>query len=89
MLITIEIPDRVAEKLSPSDLTPRSFLEAFAADGYRNERLSRREVGTLLGFNRWQTEEFLSARNATKPYSFEDAAVDQKSLESLGLLKKD
>lgn len=52
-------------------------LEACVSNGYRCGRLSRFAVGQLLGLDRWQTEEFLAARGAIRPYDLADLEVDR------------
>jgi hypothetical protein len=63
---SVEIPDEVAAQLPGHDAMSRELLEAFAAEAYRSERLSRRQVGLLLGLDRWKTEQFLSKRSADR-----------------------
>ena len=86
MQVTVEIPDNIATTLEEGRTASRSVLEAFAADAYRNERLSRRQVGEVLGLDRWSTDEFLAKHNAVIPYGFEDAEIDRRSLRALGIL---
>lgn len=45
---------------SDKDL-PRQALEALALDGYRENRLTQKQVGELLNLSRIQTEDFLAA----------------------------
>ena len=42
-------------------LAARHALEALAVDGYREHRLTQKQVGELLGFSRIQAEDFLAA----------------------------
>ena len=84
MQITIQLPDEVARLLGTSAELPRKFLEAYAAEAYRTEKISRHQVGRMLGLDRWQTEEFLARHEAQRPYSLADWEVDRKSLEGLG-----
>ena len=63
MVVTLDLPDNIARALtdhSDRDL-PRRALEALAIDGYREERLTQKQVGELLGLSRIQTEDFLAA----------------------------
>jgi hypothetical protein len=55
----------------------REQLEVWVADAFRCGRLSRFAVGQLLGLDRWQTEEFLAARGAIRPYDLADLEVDR------------
>jgi hypothetical protein len=79
MNVTVEIPDEIAERLPAKDKISRDLLEAYAADGYRTERLSRHQVGVLLGLDRWQTEDFLAKRNALRPFTIADYELELRS----------
>jgi hypothetical protein len=77
MRVTVEIPDEMAAQL-PSDKTlARELIEAYAAVAYLSDRLSRRQVGLLLGLDRWQTEEFLVRQNANRPFTSADFALER------------
>jgi len=63
MVVTLDLPDSIARSLtdhSDRDLTRRA-LEALAIDGYLEQRLTRKQIGELLGLSRVQTEDFLAA----------------------------
>ncbi|MBN9690016.1 MAG: UPF0175 family protein [Verrucomicrobia bacterium] len=81
MRITIELPDEIAESLGPELSLSRRLLEAYAIEGYRSEKLTRRQVGQLLGLDRWKAEEFLAEHGATRAYSLADWELDRRSLE--------
>ena len=83
MQITIEIPDALAPHLPSREAMSRELLEAYAADAYRMEKLSRHQVSELLGLDYWQTEDFLTARDAKRPYTLADLDVDRRSLATL------
>lgn len=83
MQITVQLPDEVARLLGTAAELPRKFLEAYAAEGYRTEKLSRHQVGQILGMDRWQTESFLTEHEAQRPYSLADWNLDRKSLDGL------
>lgn len=53
MEITLQIPEKLGFLLPMREVLFREFLEAFAADAYRNEKLTRHEVAQLLGLDRW------------------------------------
>lgn len=76
MEITLQIPAKLGFLLPKREVLSREFLEAFAADAYRNEKLSRHEVGQLLGLDRWQAEEFLARRQAQRPFGSEDMDLE-------------
>ncbi len=83
MQITVQLPDEVARLLGTAAELPRKFLEAYAAEAYRTEKISRHQVGQMLGLDRWQAEAFLSEHEAQRPYSLADWSMDRKSLDRL------
>jgi hypothetical protein len=63
MVITLELPDGIAQALtdpSERDLARRA-LEALAVAEYRAQRLTQKQVGELLALSRIETEDFLAA----------------------------
>jgi hypothetical protein len=83
MQVTVQIPDELAALVSTGKSLSRELLEAFVADAHRHDKLSRYQVGQALGFDRWQTEDFLASRDAIRPYDLADLTVDRATLESL------
>lgn len=83
MQVTIELPDDLALVLQRRGDLPRQLLEAYAADGYRTEKLTRHQVGQLLGLDRWKTEEFLAHHSAQRPYSLADWTLDRRTIDRL------
>ena len=81
--VIVRMPESLAKEIGEADEIPIRLLEAYAAEAYRAERLSRFQVGQLLGMDRWQTEQFLAERAAQRPYTLEDWALDRESLTSL------
>lgn len=83
MQVTIEIPDAVVAqlKLNGGSMS-RELLEAFAAEAYRSEKLSRGQVSELLGLNFWETEEFLRQRGAFLHYDLNDLEHDREALRT-------
>ena len=79
MSITVEIPDALAKQFPTKEAIPRELLEAYAADAYRTRRMSRRQVGILLGLDRWQTEDFLAKRDALREFTVEDYEMELRS----------
>jgi hypothetical protein len=80
MTITIEIPDELADALTPPgrDLC-RAALEAIALDGYRNDRLTEADIRQLLGFEtRMEVHGFLKEHGAFLPYTLEDLEHDRQ-----------
>lgn len=60
MVVTLELPDDIAQALAISGDLSRRALEALAIDGYRKEAPTQLQVGRLLGTSRVETEDFLS-----------------------------
>lgn len=83
MQITVQIPDELVALVPAGKSLSRELLESFVVEAHRHEKLSRYQVGQLLGLDRWQTEEFLAARGAIRPYDLADLAIDRATLESL------
>ena len=79
MEIILHVPEKLVFLLPKREVLSREFLEAYAADSYRNERLTRYEVSQLLGLDRWQTEEFLARRQALRPFGAEDMSLERSS----------
>ena len=84
MQVTIEIPDTIVEQIAQGGgEAPRKLLEAFAADEYRHERLSRGQVSELLSLNFWETEQFLKDHDAYLPYDVDSLNIDNQNLAKL------
>jgi len=61
MTITLEIPDEIAAELSGEGRElSRAALEGLAVEGYRDGKLTQRQVGRLLGYSRIEAEDFLA-----------------------------
>jgi hypothetical protein len=87
MTVTVHIPDDLAKRLTAEggDLSRRA-LEAFAAEEYKHDRLTKPELQRLLGIETsFQLDEFLKARDVWIEYTREDAERERKSFERLGL----
>jgi hypothetical protein len=84
MLLTIAIPDDVADRLGErhDGDAVRSSIEKIAVAGYHDGTLSRFQVQRMLGFdNRWDTEEWLGARGMDVRYSLDDLETDRRNLD--------
>ncbi|MCC6442401.1 MAG: UPF0175 family protein, partial [Armatimonadetes bacterium] len=67
MTVTLDMPEPLAQQLQArwgAEALSRRILEAFAVEGYRQEFLTRHQVGELLGLSLWETEAFLKAHDA-------------------------
>ena len=83
MEVTVKLPDDIAKHLGEANEMPRQMLEAFAAQAYRAQRLSRHQLSQLLALDYWQTEEFLTHHEAKRPFTLADLQIDRQSLASL------
>jgi hypothetical protein len=83
MQIVVQIPDELVSQFSNQESLPREFLEAYAAEVYRSERWSRRQVGQLLGLDRWKTEEFLANHHAQRPFTPGDYDLEYSGTDAI------
>jgi hypothetical protein len=86
MNVTVQIPDDLGKRLAAGgvDLSRRA-LEAFAAEEYKRERLTKPELQRLLGIETsFQLDEFLKAHDVWIEYTREDAERERLGLERLG-----
>lgn len=83
MEVTVQLPDELAALLPRGASWSRELLESFVVEAHRKDKLSRYQVGQILGLDRWQTDDFLTTRDAIRPYDLEDLEVDRATLESL------
>ena len=68
----------------PDEDLSRIALEALAAQGYRDGKLSHSEVQRLLGFNsRWETDSFLKQAGAHLDYTEADLERDLKTAQQI------
>ncbi len=89
MYLTVEIPDDLAGRPSATGGTTlsRRALEAFAAEEYRHDRLTKPELQQLLGIGEtsYELDGFLKAHDILIEYTMEDAERERRSLQRLGL----
>ena len=78
MNVAIELPNEIANSLAgPHDDLSRLALEALAAQGYRDGKITHAEVQHMLGFNsRCQTDAFLKQAGAYLDYTEADLERD-------------
>jgi predicted HTH domain antitoxin len=79
MVLTLELPDSIAQALSvggAADLS-RKALEALAIEGFREKKLSQYQVGQLLGLSRIEAENLL-ARHADL-YDYDPAELHREA----------
>jgi len=85
MQITIEIPDKTADRMSAQwgNLEKRA-LEILAAEAYRAEVISAAEVGWMLKLStRLQVDGFLKQEGAYLRYTEADLEQDIQTMRSL------
>ena len=87
MQITLEIPDRIAQRLGgESKPIERRVLEILVADAYSSGGLSTAEVGRILGISsRLETHAFLKRMGVYLNY---DKAELERDLQSIADLKQ-
>jgi len=80
----MELPDQIARQWGETpDVVGRHVREDAVIEGYREGRLSHRQVGEVLGMDYWQTEAFLKERGVPLNYSVADLAADHASLAQI------
>ena len=81
----LNLPKEIANNLAgPDEDLSRIALEALAAQGYRDGKLSHAEVQHLLGLNsRWATDAFLKQAGAHLDYTEADLERDLKTSRRL------
>lgn len=85
MQVTLEIPEPLAKDLGNSpEIVGRKFLEEYALNGHRAERLTHYQVQLLLGLSGWsETEQFLRENGAALHYGVKELEEDQKTLDRI------
>jgi hypothetical protein len=75
--IAIDLPEDIASRLGRQDDLSRVTLEALAAQGYRDGKLTHAEVQRMLGLaSRWETDTFLRQAGAYLDYTEADLEHD-------------
>ena len=74
--IEISLPDTLVKALgvAPTDL-PRRAFEAVVAHSYRAGNITHAQVADILELDRWQTDAFLKAAQASRPWESEEFAA--------------
>ena len=77
MLLTLELPDEIAEALTvPGGDLSRTALEALAIQGFREKKLSQFQVGKLLGRSRTEIEDLIARH--TDLYDYDPAELSRE-----------
>ena len=85
MQITIEIPDKTADRMSAKwgNLEKRA-LEILAAEAYRGEVISAAEVRRMLKLSsRWEAHGFLKQEGAYLHYTLADLEQDVEAINKV------
>lgn len=84
MIVSVELPDDLAKHLHLDGVQGRHrALEMFALEGYRSGRLSRGQVGKLLGMGFHETEHFLKEHRAEIDLTLAEFDKSSDALERL------
>jgi len=83
MQITLDLPDELVQHFNPNQL-PCEILEALAVQAYQTEKITRAEVGRILGLpSRWAVDAFLKQHHADLHYDAADLERDRITLQQL------
>ena len=86
MLLTVEIPDDLAERFGASGDLSRRALELLALEEYKSGHLTETELQRVLGFGtRYKLDGFLKDHGVViDDYTVEDLRREVAHLQSLG-----
>lgn len=85
MNVVVRIPDDLAAHLAADGDVERQALEALAVESYRAGRLTKPELGRMLGFGtRGALDGFLKARDVFEVYTVADIERERHDVERLG-----
>lgn len=86
MEVTITLPEYIARVfIANGETIERVVMEATAIEGYRTGRLSRSQVGRMLGLDRFEVDAFFKSHKVPLNYSFDDLESDRRALDGLVL----
>jgi hypothetical protein len=77
MKVMVEIPESAQVALPPADALARDLLEAYAIGRYRQGSLTQKQVGTVLGLDRWSTEALLQRAQAIPALNLADYELER------------
>lgn len=85
MNLTVHIPDELATRLGADGDLERQALEALVLEGFRAGRISKDELGSVLGLDGLnQIDGFLKSHDVYEPCTVEDIKHDVDTLVRLG-----
>ena len=76
MKVVVEIPESPQVALPPADTLARELLEAYAIGRYRQGSFNQKQVGTVLGLDRWSTEALLQRAQAIPALNLADYELE-------------
>lgn len=80
--VTLTLPDQLARSFGDTPSTQaRRVLENTVIEEYRAGRLSRRQLGDVLGLDYWQTDAFMFERKVPLNYTVDDLDADRATLD--------
>jgi len=83
MQFTLNLPDELVQHFNPDNLD-REILEALAVQAYRTEKITKAEVGRILGLSsRWTVDAFLNQHKVDLHYDEVDLEHDRETLRQL------
>ena len=83
MQITLDLPDELLQHFD-RDRLPREILAALLVQAYQREKMTRAEIGRVLGLpSRWAVEDFLNQHQADLHYDESDLESDRATLRQL------
>jgi predicted HTH domain antitoxin len=84
MVIELDLPENILPALTADNdgnLT-RRVLESLAIEGYREHKLTQKQVGELLGLSRIATEDFLAKHVDLYDYDPSEIARETNALRT-------
>jgi predicted transcriptional regulator len=84
MKVIIEVPDEFAAQLQQSRINlPQKVLEVLVVEAYREDLLTRYQVGQILGLSsRFAVDQFLKQSNAYWHYDEQELEDDRQAMAS-------
>ena len=82
--VIVKLPENVARTFGETpEAIGRQVAENAAIEAYRTGRLIHRQVGEMLGFDYWQSEEFFLEHGVPLNYTVADLETDRPTLDKL------
>lgn len=81
MEVTVSIPDKFLAGMATGPEVSRAMIEAYAIEGYRQEKISLGQLAELLGFSLGEADAFLKEHDVPLIYDRDDLAEDRRAIE--------